>query len=52
MPQGLISASFGNYGAVYNRFGLPVGMASNYVDGTILVADSDNNRIMVFPTVE
>lgn len=48
---GQMKATFGNFGAEMNRFGLPNGIAYDAVTNSILVADAGNNRIMVFATV-
>ncbi len=47
--DGTLKASFGNFGAELNRFALPNGLAVDPTNGTLLVADADNNRVMVFP---
>ncbi|MEM7532437.1 MAG: flippase activity-associated protein Agl23 [Chloroflexota bacterium] len=51
-PTGEIKATFGNYGAEFNRFGLPNGIAADPLTGSVLVADANNNRVMVFAQLE
>jgi len=49
--SGQLKATFGDYGTEADRFGLPNGIAVDEVAGTILIADADNNRVMVMPLV-
>ena len=49
--SGAPKASFGRFGQEMNRFGLPVGIAADSASNAVLVADSDNHRIMVMPFV-
>jgi DNA-binding beta-propeller fold protein YncE len=49
--NGQLKAAFGDFGPEMNRFGLPVGVAYDPANNQVLVADSDNNRVMVFPAV-
>ncbi|MEZ4715824.1 MAG: hypothetical protein R2851_07020 [Caldilineaceae bacterium] len=35
----------------FNRFGLPNGLAVDPTTGQLLVADADNQRVMLFPSV-
>ena len=44
---GELKAAFGDYGTEQDRFGLPNGIDAS--GETIVVADADNNRVMVFP---
>ncbi|RLT43202.1 MAG: hypothetical protein DWI57_04730, partial [Chloroflexi bacterium] len=46
--DGKLQTAFGKYGAELNRFGKPNGLAIDPVDNSLLVADADNNRVMVF----
>ena len=46
---GQLKATFGDYGTEADRFGLPNGIAVNEAQATLLIADADNNRIMVMP---
>ncbi|GIV80117.1 MAG: hypothetical protein KatS3mg050_4511 [Litorilinea sp.] len=48
---GGIQAVFGDYGVELNRFGLPNGIAYDPGQNQILVADADNNRVLVFPAL-
>ena len=45
---GVVQASFGRYGFELNRFAKPTGIAINPLTGELLVADADNNRVLVF----
>ena len=47
--DGALKAAFGNYGADMTQIGLPTGLAIDATSNSILVADADNNRVMVFP---
>jgi DNA-binding beta-propeller fold protein YncE len=49
-PAGQIQAGFGQYGVDLNRFAKPNGLAIDPLTNQLLVADADNNRVMVFPT--
>ncbi|MFN8443189.1 MAG: TIGR03663 family protein [Caldilineaceae bacterium] len=49
---GGIRASFGKFGAENNNFALPNGLSVDQKTNTLLVADADNNRIMVFPLLQ
>jgi DNA-binding beta-propeller fold protein YncE len=49
--NGQLKAAFGAYGLEMNRFGLPVGIAYDATSNQVLVADSDNNRILAFPAL-
>jgi uncharacterized protein (TIGR03663 family) len=49
--SGELKASFGNFGAEANRFGLPNGLAMDLAGNMVLVADATNNRVMAFPLV-
>ncbi len=46
--DGIVRASFGRYGSELNRFAKPTGIAIDPLSGEILIADADNNRILVF----
>ena len=46
--DGVIQASFGKFGSDLNQFARPTGIAIDPLSGELLVADSDNNRILVF----
>lgn len=46
--DGTLQASFGKYGSELNRFAKPTGLAIDPLDNSLLVADVDNNRVMVF----
>ena len=46
--DGIVRASFGRYGSELNRFAKPNGIAIDPLSGEILVADADNNRILIF----
>lgn len=46
--DGNLEASFGKYGVELNRFSKPTGLAIDPTDNSLLVADADNNRVMVF----
>ena len=50
-PDGQLQATFGNFGPELNRFGLPNGLAIDPTTGQLLVADADNQRVMLFPSV-
>ncbi len=47
--EGKITASFGKYGVDLNRIAKPNGMDVDLAANQLLVADADNNRVMVFP---
>lgn len=49
--DGQLVASFGNFGTEINRFGLPNGLAVDPTTDQVLVADADNQRVMLFPSV-
>lgn len=49
--EGKLKATFGRYGTEANRFGLPNGIAADLEGGSVIVADADNQRAMVFATV-
>ncbi|MEZ4836064.1 MAG: NHL repeat-containing protein [Caldilineaceae bacterium] len=49
--SGQLSAGFGQYGAELNRFAKPNGLTVDPNTGEVLVADANNNRVMVFPPV-
>ena len=46
--DGKLQSSFGKYGAELNRFAKPNGLAIDPTNNSLLVADADNNRVMVF----
>lgn len=46
--DGIVRASFGRYGSELNHFAKPNGIAIDPLSGEILVADADNNRILIF----
>lgn len=46
--DGKLHSSFGKYGVELNRFAKPNGLAVDPTDNSLLVADADNNRVMVF----
>ncbi|MEZ4711928.1 MAG: NHL repeat-containing protein [Caldilineaceae bacterium] len=48
-PDGALKAAFGNYGADMTQISLPTGLAVDAASNSILVADADNGRVMVFP---
>ena len=48
-PEGEIQSSFGAYGVESNQMAFPNGIAIDGVSNEILVADADNNRVMLFP---
>ena len=45
---GTLKGSFGRFGSEANRLGLPNGLAADLPNSSILVADADNNRAMLF----
>ncbi len=45
---GVVNASFGGYGFELNRFAKPTGIAVDPLTGELLIADADNNRVLVF----
>ncbi len=47
--DGTLKGSFGRFGAEANRLGLPNGLAADLPNGSVLVADADNNRAALFP---
>ncbi|MGB5048971.1 MAG: hypothetical protein WBO46_08565, partial [Caldilineaceae bacterium] len=47
--DGVLQSAFGKYGSELNRFAKPNGLAIDPVDNSLLVADADNNRVLVFP---
>jgi DNA-binding beta-propeller fold protein YncE len=49
--EGTIKATFGRFGAEANQFGLPNGIAADLPGSSVVVADADNNRVMVFATL-
>ncbi|MEZ4555461.1 MAG: hypothetical protein R2854_03240 [Caldilineaceae bacterium] len=49
--DGQLQATFGNLRPGFNRFGLPNGLAVDPTTGQLLVADADNQRVMLFPSV-
>jgi uncharacterized protein (TIGR03663 family) len=49
---GQIQGSFGKYGVELNRFAKPNGLAVDPLTNELLVADANNNRVMVFPPVQ
>ena len=46
--DGKLQSTFGKYGTELNRFAKPNGIAVDPRDNSLLVADADNNRVMVF----
>ena len=48
---GKLQAAFGRYGAGPDQFAKPNGLAVDPESDAVLVADADNNRVMVFPPV-
>ena len=48
ISAGTIQASFGKFGSERNRFAKPTGLAIDPLSGELLIADADNNRILVF----
>lgn len=46
--EGKLQSSFGKYGSELNRFAKPTGLAIDPLDNSLLVADADNNRVLVF----
>ncbi|HRJ43495.1 MAG TPA: NHL repeat-containing protein, partial [Caldilineaceae bacterium] len=48
-PEGELQSAFGKYGTELNRFAKPNGLAIDPSDNSLLVADADNNRVLVFP---
>ena len=48
ISAGTIQASFGKFGSERNRFAKPTGLAIGPLSGELLIADADNNRILVF----
>lgn len=48
--DGQVRASFGKFGSDLNHFGKPTGLAIDPLSGELLVADADNNRVLVFAT--
>ncbi len=50
-PDGSLRGAFGEYGSDLSRFAKPNGLAVDPTDDHLLVADADNNRILVFPPV-
>lgn len=49
---GVLNSTFGRYGTDANRFGLPNGIAADLPNASVVIADADNARIMVFPNIE
>ncbi len=49
--SGQLSAGFGQYGIELNQFAKPNGVTVDPNSGEILVADANNNRVLVFPAV-
>lgn len=47
--DGKLQSTFGKYGAELNRFAKPNGLAVDPTNNSLLVADADNNRVLVFP---
>ncbi|HMN27537.1 MAG TPA: NHL repeat-containing protein, partial [Caldilineaceae bacterium] len=45
---GELKANFGNFGSEPNHFGLPNGIAADLSGNSVVVADANNNRVMVF----
>ena len=50
-PNGQLRAGFGQFGVDLNRFAKPNGITVDPNTGEVLVADANNNRVMVFPPV-
>ncbi len=46
--DGKITTAFGNFGTDADSFALPVGLGYDPIQNAVLVADSDNGRVMVF----
>ena len=46
---GELKAAFGNFGSEPNHFGLPNGIAYDPTSNGVVVADANNNRVMLFP---
>lgn len=46
--DGVVQASFGRFGGELNRFARPTGIAIDPLTGEMLIADADNNRILIF----
>lgn len=46
--EGKITTAFGNFGTGADSFALPVGLGYDPIQNAVLVADSDNARVMVF----
>jgi uncharacterized protein (TIGR03663 family) len=51
-PNGEILAGFGRYGTDVNRFAKPNGLAIDPATNQLLVADADNNRVLLFSLEE
>jgi DNA-binding beta-propeller fold protein YncE len=50
-PTGALKGTFGRFGVEANRFGLPMGIAADLAGSSVVIADADNNRVMVFANV-
>lgn len=49
-PEGTVESSFGKFGTELNRLARPTGLAVDPLTGELLVADADNNRVLLFPS--
>lgn len=47
--DGKLQSAFGKYGVELNRFAKPTGLAVDLLDNSLLVADADNSRVLLFP---
>lgn len=50
-PNGTLKGSFGAYGVELDRFARPLGLAIDPTVNQLLVADTDNSRVVVDPTL-
>ena len=46
--SGVVQASFGRFGSELNRFARPTGITIDPLTGELLIADAENNRILIF----
>ena len=46
--SGVVKSSFGRFGSELNRFARPTGITIDPLTGDLLIADAENNRILIF----
>ncbi len=46
--SGVVQSSFGRFGSELNRFARPTGITIDPLTGDLLIADAENNRILIF----